>query len=227
MRRALVTALAVPVLLLSACGSDEPEVEDATTEQTSEAEETTEEAPATEEPAEEETTDAAPTTEEPTEAVPTTEEPTEEAPVTEAPGDGGETTEAPGAGGEGEGGADGQAAADRTKEWLVAFVNAEESVCDMMLDLESTGPMVDNQAHYDICISTFPTQAEGMFGSTPEMAGIIESMEINGADVQGDTAVIDKDNFSPMFAEAFGDEIITLKKIDGEWLVDMNASFNG
>ena len=222
MRRALVTALAVPVLLLSACGSDEPEVEDATT---SETEEVTEEAPATEEP-EEETTDAAPTTEEPTDAAPTTEEPAEDSETTEAPGDDAEATQAPGAGGEGEGGAEGQAAADRAKEWLVAFVNAEESVCDMMMDLDSEGPMVDNQAHYDVCVSTFPSQAGELFGDTPELAGIIESMEIKGADVQGDTAVIDKDNFSQLFAEGMGNQVITLQKFDGEWLIDMNESFN-
>lgn len=225
MRRALVTALAVPVLLLSACGGDEePTVEDATTEE--ESAETTEEAPATEEPSEEETTDAAPTTEEPSEAAPTTEEPTDDAPTTEAPGDGGEATGGPGAGGEGEGGADGQAAADRTKEWLVAFVNGEDATCDLMMDLESVGPMTDNEQHYEVCTSVLVTQASDMFGDSPEMASIIGAMEINGADVQGTTAVIDKDNFSPMFAEAFGDEVITLQKVEGEWYVDMNESFN-
>ena len=57
MRRALVTALAVPVLLLSACGSDEPEVEDVptTTEDSTPAEETT-----TDDAAAETTTDDSP-----------------------------------------------------------------------------------------------------------------------------------------------------------------------
>lgn len=224
MRRALVTALAVPVLLLSACGSDEPEVEDATT---SEVEETTEEAPATEEPTEDETTDAAPTTEAPSEDTPTTEAPADDAPTddseaTEAPGDDGESTETPGTGGEVEGGADGQAAADRTKEWLVAFVNADESVCDMMLDLESEGPMADNQTHYDVCVATLPAQASAEF--TEEQASIFSAVEITGADVQGDTAVVDKDNFSDIFAAGIGDTSFTLKKIDGEWYVDLNAS---
>ncbi|WP_154402195.1 hypothetical protein [Ornithinimicrobium cavernae] len=213
-----MTALAVPVLLLSACGGDEPEVEDVTPQET--VEETTD-AEATEEPTDEAAvTEEAPATEEPT-----TEAPADEEPTTEAPADGGEATEAPGAGGgEGEGGADGQAAADRTKEWLVAFVNAEEAVCDMMLDFDGEAPMKDNKAQYDICIDTFPTQASNMF--SPEMAGIIESMEIKGADVQGETAVVDKDNFSPMFAEGIGDQVITLKKIDDAWYVDMNESFN-
>lgn len=222
MRRALVTALAVPVLLLSACGSDEPEVEDATTEQTSEAEETTEEAPATEEPTEEETTDAAPATEEPTDEAPATEEPTDDAAVTEAPGDGGDATEAPGAGGEGEGGADGQAAADRTKEWLVAFVNADESVCDMMLDLDSEGPMVDNQTHYDVCITTLPAQAGEEF--TDEQAKLFEIIEVTGADIQGDTAIVDSSNFSELIAPGIGDISFVLKKINGEWYIDLQAS---
>ena len=221
MRRALVTALAVPVLLLSACGGEEPTVEDATTEEeAAESEETTEDAPA------EETTEEETTEEETTDAAPTTDEPTDDtAPTTEAPGDDGEATEGPGAGGEGEGGADGQAAADRTKEWLVAFVNGEDATCDLMMDLESEGPMADNPQHYEVCTTVLVTQASDMFGDTPEMANIIGAMEINGADVQGTTAVIDKDNFSPMFSEAFGDDIITLQKVDGEWLVDMNESF--
>lgn len=214
MRRALVTALAVPVLLLSACGSDEPEVKDAAT---SEAEE----APATEDPSEE------PTDEEPTDdgeatEVLTDDEPTDEGEATEAPGDGADATQAPGDGGEGEGGAEGQAAADRTKEWLVAFVNADESVCDMMLDLDSEGPMVDNQAHYDVCVATLPSQASAEF--TEEQASLFSAVEITGADVQGDTAVVDKDNFSDIFAEGIGDTSFTLKKIDGEWYVDLNAS---
>lgn len=224
MRRALVTALAVPVLLLSACGSDEPTVEEPTVAQTTDAEETTEEAPATEEPEEEETTDAAPTTEAPSEAAPTTEEPSDAAPTTEEPGDDAGETAPPG--GEGEGGAEGQAAADRAKEWLVAFINGEDATCDMMMDLESAGPMADNPEHYEVCTTVLVTQASDMFGDSPEMASIIGAMEISGADVQGETAVIDKDNFSPLFAEGMGDEVITLQRVGGEWYVDMNESFN-
>ena len=224
MRRSLVAALAVPALLLSACGGDEPEVQDAPT-----TEEQTSEAPATEEPADdeatsEEPTDEAPTTEEPTTEEPTTEEPTTEEPTTEAPGDDGEATEAPDAGGDTEGGAEGQAAADRTKEWLVAFVNGEEAVCDMMLDLDSEGPMKDDETDYPICIATFPSLASDMFDA--ETAGIIESMQISGADVDGDSAVVNKNHFSQLFAEGMGDQVITLKKIDDEWFVDMNESFN-
>lgn len=210
MRRALVTVLAVPALLLSACGGDDPEVVDApsTTAEATSAEETTSEEPTTDEATSEE-----PTTDE------AAEETTSEDAAEETTSDDGEGSE-----GETEGGEDGQAAADRTKEWLVAFVNAEEEVCDMMLDLSSEGPMKESETDYDICTETFPTQAAAIFDA--ETAGIIESMEINGADVDGDTAIVDKDNFSALFAEGMGDDVITLQKIDDEWYVDMNASFN-
>lgn len=207
MRRALVSALAVPALLLSACGGDDPEVLDAP----STTQESTSEEP---------TTEAETTTEEPTTEAETTEDPTTE--------DATETTEddetSDDDASDAEGGEEGQAAADLAKEWLVAFVNAEEEVCDLMLDLSSEGPMKDSESDYAICTATFPTQAAAIFDA--ETAAIIESMQINGADVDGDTAVVDKDNFSSLFAEGMGEDVITLKKIDGDWYVDMNKSFN-
>ena len=208
MRRALVSMIAVPALLLSACGGDEPEVEESnntaeevqeTEDAPDEAEETTEDAAPTEDDAEETTEDAAPTED-----------------------DAEETTEdAGGAGGDASG--EGQAAADTTKEWLVAFVNGEDRVCDMMLDLSSEGPMKDSPTDYDICVTMIPSMAGDMFDE--ETQGIIASMQINGAAVDGDTAVVGKDNFSEMFAAGMGDDVITLKNIDGTWYVDMNESF--
>lgn len=193
MRRVLVTALAVPVLLLSACGGDDdPEVVEPGTSDTT-----------SEEPAESTTDDAAETTEEP-------DEPT---------GDAAETT----GGGEGQATGEEQAAADRTKQWLVAFVNGDDEVCDYMLDLTSEGPMTESQSDMDTCVKTIPSLAGNMFDA--EMAGIIESMEINGATIEGDTAVVGRDNFSEMFGEGIGDQEITLKLIDGEWYVDLQNSF--
>lgn len=210
MRRTLVAVLAAPVLLLSACGGDTPEVVETPTTDVQTPEE------ATETPTEETTDDAAATTEEPTtdDAAATTEEPADDA----------EATSAGPADGEDAGGAEGQAAADRTKEWLVAFVNGEDGVCDLMMDLTSDGPMKDSETDREVCLNIFPDMASELFDA--EMAGIIESMEINGADVDGDTAVVDKDNFSPLFAKGMGENIITLQKVDGEWFVDMNESFN-
>lgn len=211
MRRTLVAALAAPLLLLSACADDAPEVvETPTTADETTADDAT---ATTEEPT---TDDAAATTEEPTteDAAPTTEEPTDDAAATsKAPSD------------DDAGGAEGQAAADRTKEWLVAFVNGEDKVCDLMMDLSSEGPMKDKEADHEICLSIFPDMASELFDA--EMAGIIESMEINGAHVDGTTAVVDRDNFSPLFAEGMGANVITLQKVDDEWFVDMEESFNG
>ncbi|MDQ3527162.1 MAG: hypothetical protein M3424_04630 [Actinomycetota bacterium] len=200
MRRVLVTALAVPVLLLSACGGDDdPEVVEPGTSDTT-----------SEEPAETTTDDAAETTDD---AQETTEEPDE--PTDDAAGTTG--------GGEGEATGEEQAAADRTKQWLVAFVNGDDEVCDYMLDLTSEGPMTESQSDMDICVNMIPSLAGDMFDA--EMAGIIESMEINGATIEGDTAVVGRDNFSEMFGEGIGDQEITLKLIDGEWYVDLNNSF--
>lgn len=229
MRRALVTALAVPVLLLSACGGDDPGDHTTTPEET--VEET--QPPAPEET--DETADEAETTHAPqTDDAATTdagesagEEATgaDDADTTTGAPDDGETTDDAGESAAGpEGGAEGQAAADRTKEWLVALIEGEDAVCDMMLDLESEGPMADNESHYEVCLATLPTLGAEQF--TEEQAGILTMVEITGADVQGDTAVVDKDNFSELFAEGIGDQVITLQKIDGEWYVDMNKSFN-
>ena len=213
MRRTLAAALTAPLLLLSACSDDAPEVVETPTS----ADETTTEdaAETTEAPT---TDDAAETTEAPTtdDTAATTEEPTTDdaAATTEGPSDGADA-----------GGAEGQAAAERTKEWLVAFVNGEDTVCDLMMDLSSEGPMKDKESDLEICLGIFPDMASELFDA--EMAGIIESMEINGADVDGTTAVVDKDNFSPLFAEGMGENVITLQKVDDEWFVDMQESFNG
>lgn len=201
MRRTLAAALAAPLLLLSACADETPEVVETPTT----ADETTAD-------------DASETTDEPTtrDAAATSDEPTtdDEAATTEGPPQGDDT-----------GGAEGQAAAERTKEWLVAFVNGEDEVCDLMMDLSSEGPMKDKEADREICLGVFPGMASELFDA--EMAGIIESMQINGADVDGMTAVVDKDNFSPLFAEGMGANVITLQKVDDEWFVDMQESFNG
>lgn len=236
MRRALVTALAVPFLLLSACGGDDPGADTTTPDEI--AEET--QPPAMDET---ESTDDASDTEATTDAPETDDAASTDDAVSTEDGDGataigaddastttgapddGEATDDAGESAAGpEGGAEGQAVADRTKEWLVALIEGEDAVCDMMLDLESEGPMVDNESHYEVCLATLPTLGAEQF--TEEQAGILTMVEITGADVQGDTAVVDKDNFSELFAEGIGDQVITLQRIDGEWYVDMNKSFN-
>lgn len=225
MRRALVSALAVPVLLLSACGSDDDGAEvvepnGQTTEETTDdaAEETDDTVveETTEDDAEETTDDAVIGGEDDAEA-------TTEDGIGATEGDDAEETDGDDtAGGEPAAG-DEQAAADRTKEWFVAFVSGDEAVCDMMLDFlgDNTTPLKDNQANHDMCTNMIPGMVGDMF--TPEMVSIIESMEINGATIEGDTATVGKENFSDMFAEGFGDTQIKLQNIDGEWYVDMNS----
>ncbi|MGB5951728.1 MAG: hypothetical protein WBG57_04325 [Ornithinimicrobium sp.] len=203
MRRSLIAALAVPVLFLAACGSDDdPSVEEATSEETSE--QSSEEA--TEEP-EEETVEE---TEEPTEeAVEETEEPPQEA------------------SGDVEGGEEGAAAAAVTEEFMVALANADPKICDLMLDAfaGSTTPMADSPENLEQCQSLIVPSLEGVI--TEEQAQIIELIEVMGADVQDDSATVDKDNFSELFAEGFGEETIELKKIDDQWYIDLENSFQG
>ncbi|GAA1138502.1 hypothetical protein [Ornithinicoccus hortensis] len=229
MRRALVSALAVPVLLLSACGSDDDGAEvvepnGQTTEETTDdaAEETDDTA------VEETDDDAAEETDDTVLGGGDDAEATEDEGVEDGIGatqdDEAEDTDGDdSAAGESASG-DEQAAADRTKEWFVAFVSGDEAVCDMMLDFvgDPTVPMKDSE-NYDLCRNMIPGMVGDIFADSPEIVGVIESMEINGATVEGDTATITQEHFSDMFGEAFGDTEIKLKNIDGEWYVDMNS----
>lgn len=158
----------------------------------------------------------------------TSQTPADDASATTAP----TTTPADGAAGTAspedvEGGADGQAAADRAKAFLIALVSADEEACDMLLsftDLER--PMTDVPSDLELCQTQLPATMQATVeaqGLDEEGVAILETMRITGADVQGDTAVVDKDNYSPLFADAMGDSTITLKKIDGEWYVDIDA----
>ena len=60
-------------------------------------------------------------------------------------------------------------------------------------------------------------------GLGEEGVAILEAMQITGAQVDGDVAVIDQDNYSELFAEAMGDSTITLRRLGGEWYVDIDA----
>jgi len=209
MRRALVTTLAVPALLLAACGSDDgPSVEESSSEEASN----------------EEAEQAQETSEEPTDAAQTTDGPTEEQASTQAPPDDEEST-AGTAGGAVEGGAAGKAAAARTKDFMVALVNADPEICQLIMDFEGQAPMKDSPEDLTICEDVLPSTLEGLVGE--DEAAIIDVIEVNGADVDGDTAIVDGDNFDEIFAEGFGDEEITLKKVDNEWYVDLDNSFQG
>lgn len=199
MRRFLVTTLAVPALLLSACGSgDEPEVEEPAASASSEP---------TEDVAEETTEDV---------VEETAEEPTQD--VAEA-------TEEPASDGEVEGGEDGQAAADVTKQFMVALSNADPEICGLLMDFTGSGPMSASEEDMTLCEQILPSTLEGMI--TEEQASIIELIEVNGADVQGDMATVDKDNFSELFGEGFGDDAIALQKFDDTWYIDLDNSFEG
>ncbi len=210
MRRLLISAVSVPVFALAACGGDDadPQVQEPDS------------APATSAPA---TKDMAETTTEDM-AETTTEDMTTE--TSAAPDDSSATS----AGGNAMGGEEGQAAADRTEEFLVALVRADPKLCETMLNLQSDAPMTESPDDLKLCrdelIPTLEKEMEGLM--TKEQAGLIEGIEINGAMVEGDTATVNKDNYTgPLgqgFANGFGQDVM-LQRIDDEWYVDFQKTF--
>lgn len=128
-----------------------------------------------------------------------------------------------------EGGEDGQAAADVAAAFLVAMVHADPEACDHLLsftDLER--PMTAVASDHEMCTELLPevlraeTEAQGI--DEPTLAQL-EGLVINGADVDGDTAVVDADNYPPDLASSMGDAAITLKRVDDGWYVDLDNSF--
>ncbi|WP_134772389.1 hypothetical protein [Ornithinimicrobium flavum] len=126
-----------------------------------------------------------------------------------------------------EGGAEGQAAADRAKAFLLALVSADADACEMLLSFSDPElPMTAVTADLELCRAQLPATMESTVqaqGLGEEGVEILEAMQIRGAEVQEDTAVIDRDNYSPLFADAMGDATITLRKVDGRWYVDLDA----
>ncbi|WP_153397958.1 hypothetical protein [Ornithinicoccus halotolerans] len=114
-------------------------------------------------------------------------------------------------------------AAGRARDWLVAFVRGEEEVCDYMLDLSGERPMTESAGDHAICVEMVPPLAQEQFDE--ETARVIELVEITGADVDGDRAVITREHFSELFAEGLGDQRIELRRVDGAWYVDLENSF--
>lgn len=140
------------------------------------------------------------------------------------------TTDAPAEGaGEDEGGEEGQAAAAVAKDFLVAMSSADPKACDYLLSFTDVDvPMKSIDSDYETCETLLPevlnqdVEAQGM---DAESTAEVKAMTIDGADVQGDTAIIDRDNFSAPFDESMGDKIVTLKKVEGTWYIDLDNTF--
>lgn len=198
MRRTLTAVVASAALLLTACDGDT--ADDVTTEDAV--------APTTQAPAPDD--HGATTGPADDDAV------TDEAPATQAPVDDGVM-----------GGEEGQAAADRAKQFLMALVTADPAACELLLSFSDPDqPMTAIASDLELCQTQLPATMEATVeaqGLGQDGIAVLESMQIRGADVQGDLAVVGRDNYSPLFAEAMGDSTITLKRIDGEWYVDLDA----
>lgn len=126
-----------------------------------------------------------------------------------------------------EGGVEGQAAADRAKAFLLALVTADADACEMLLSFSDPElPMTAVASDLELCRTQLPATMESTVqaqGLGEEGVQILEAMQISGADVQGDLAVVDRDNYSPLFADAMGDATISLRKVDEQWYVDLDA----
>ena len=198
MRRALLAAVAVPALALAGCSADDTPSAPTTAPGDATAATAGDGAGG----------DASPT-------------------ATRAPDD--ELATATVAPGDVEGGEDGQAAADVAAAFLVAMVNARPEACDHLLsftDIER--PMTAVEADYAMCVELLPevhraeTEAQGL---DADAAAALEGLVIRGADVDGDTAVVDADNYPPDLATSMGDAAMTLKRVDDQWYVDLDNSF--
>lgn len=159
-----------------------------------------------------------------------TSSPVDDAASTGAP-ESADTAAATASPGEAQGGAEGQAAADIAKKFFSAMVTADPVACDYLLSFTDVEvPMIEIASDYKTCQTLLPPILEEEVkaqGLDAEGAAILEAMQIRGADVQSDgrTAVVDKDNFSPLFAESMGTEVITLKKLGDTWYIDLDNSF--
>lgn len=152
--------------------------------------------------------------------------------TTQVPGDDAQQTGDPLGGEETEevmGGEEGQAAADRAKEFLMALVAADPEACELLLSFsDPEQPMTAIESDLELCQTQLPATMEATVeaqGLGEDGIAVLEAMTITGADVSEDgrTAVVGRDNYSPLFAEAMGDSTITLKNIDDEWYVDLDA----
>ncbi|GAA4877503.1 hypothetical protein [Serinicoccus chungangensis] len=198
MRRSLMALLAAPALLLGACDGG-AEVVEATGGATSEGSD-----------------DAALTS---------GTDSSDAADATDDPGDAAAATSA--APEDVEGGEEGQAAADRAKEFLLALVDADPAACGLMLSFTDTSrPMAEVPEDLELCEEQLPetmSAAVEAQGLGEEGRDILGAMQLRGAEInaEGDTAVIDEDNYSELFAESMGESTITLVRVDGAWFIDV------
>ncbi|WP_181009804.1 hypothetical protein [Ornithinimicrobium sufpigmenti] len=218
MRRTLTAVVASAALLLAACNGDA--ADDAATGEAATDEAVAPAATQTGGPAPDDSPDNAP--DDTPDNDDATTAPVDDAAVT----DDAEATQAPG-GDSVMGGEDGQAAAARAKEFLMALVTADPEACELLLSFsDPERPMVAVPSDLELCRTQLPATMEATVeaqGLGEDGIAVLESMQIRGADVEGDTAVVGRDNYSPLFAEAMGDSTITLKRIDDEWYVDLDA----
>ncbi len=117
---------------------------------------------------------------------------------------------------------DGQAAADRTQEFMVAVVTADPAFCQLVVGLNGDAPMADSPDQLRLCEEKLIPQLEA--DVEEQDAGSIEAIQIEGANIEGNTARVTADNFGESAAEGFGEADIVLQRYNGQWYVDLGQS---
>lgn len=199
MRRLLPSILTVPVLALTGCSAvADPESDGAEARATGGATAATDDT---------EVTTSEPATDIET-ATSSSKPPAEDADSTASP--------------DAAGGAEGQAAADRAEEFMVALVGAEPEFCRLLVGFNGDAPMTHSPDELRLCEQNVVPALEGQISE--EEAAVIEVIEIDGAAVDGDTARVTALNFGGIFADGFDDADIVLQRFDGQWYVDLQRS---
>lgn len=122
------------------------------------------------------------------------------------------------------GSSDEDSAAKAAEDFIHAYADGDEKACDLMTSEDGSKPLKDDQSTYDECKGS-ASQMPQILG---ESAQKMKDTKITGAEVDGDTATVKKEHIDgPLADEAKDDEGMTLKKIDGDWYVDLSSAAVG
>ncbi len=210
LRRSSTAALLLaPLLVLGACGDDgSPSVSEPT--QSSPTEEAADE---TETPEETETE-----TETPEETETETETPEET--ETETPEETETDTEAPETGST-DSAADEEEVATVVETYFDAMGDKDgEAVCELMSNLDNSGPLADQPSMLEGCAEGV---ASGFGGLDDAQAEQMRAVEVSGAEIDGDTAVVRPEHLEGSGVDTAAQVELPLIKIDGTWYIDSAA----
>ncbi len=117
---------------------------------------------------------------------------------------------------------DGQAAADRTEEFLVAVLTADPGFCQLVVGFTGDAPLAESPDQLQLCEDELIPQLQA--DVEEQDAGSIETMQVGGASIDGDTARVSSDNFGGPVPEGFRGADIVLRRFNEQWYVDLGQS---